>query len=90
MMSVIGVSGSNHHSVDYPWCFIEEEHQNLIQLYLFSISCVILPKHKIDVSKTANNYNSFHADGARADHNFMFVKSSDILNMHMNCDTCST
>lgn len=55
------------------------------QLYLFSISCVILPKHKIDASKTANNYNSFHADGARVDHNFMFVKSSDILNMHMKC-----
>lgn len=35
MMSVIGVSGSNHHSVDYPWCFIEEEHQNLIHSYIY-------------------------------------------------------
>lgn len=35
MMSLIGVSGSNHHSVDYPWCFIEEEHQNLIHSYIY-------------------------------------------------------
>lgn len=89
MMSVIGVSGSNHHSVDYPWCFIEEEHQNLIHSYIY-FQFLVSYCLSIKLSKTANNYNSFHADGARADHNFMFVKSSDILNMHMNCDTCST